>query len=243
MTIIAYQLSPSTDHLPKRRTRGDIQRYDALVYPEGSLQRWDFISSSEYIGITPINFLGWLKQLSKTDYPHNAPGIPLMSMRMLEVLTGVGDFPHQAIPTRIFDYDVNNEVYLLQYQMEQSEIEIYLNSQNFGVDTYNSNHFAVKFLEHTDVIDRDRSEFTRYESDPPDLPPVVTHLVMREPAQGFPPIFRIEGDPVFLFVSPTAKEALEQAGIKGLRFLAYHDDGTTERVEPAVEATRRFGNS
>jgi hypothetical protein len=221
MRIIAYELMPSSDHLPKRFPRGDIERYDAMVYPQGSLEPWDFITSSEYTGRIPIIFLGWLNRLPKTDFPYNSPDLPLMSWRMLEVLTRVGNFPHQAVPTQIVDFE-------LQY-----EIEEYLGNQDFNTDTCNSNYFAVKLLEHLDVIDRERSEFERYVSDPPDLPPVVTRLVMREPDQGFPPLFRVDGDPVLLFVSPVAKEALEQANIKGIRFLAYGDDGTTARVEAA----------
>jgi hypothetical protein len=223
MKIVAYKIDPSGSHLPKRFPRGDIERYDAMIYPQGSLDSWDFITSSEYTGATPINFLGWLQRFSKTDLPYNSPDLPLMSRQMLEVLTGVGNFLHQAIPTRIVDFNL------------QFEIEEYLETQNFNTETCNTNYFVVKLLEHLDVIDMERTEFREDAEDRirAGLFPIVTRLVMREPNGGFPPLFRVNSSPVPLFVSPAAKEALNRAGIKGTRFLAYGDDGTIERVEAA----------
>jgi hypothetical protein len=220
MKIIAYELMPGTDHLPKRFPKGDIERYDAMVYPQGSLEAWDFIDSSEYTGKTPIIFLGWLNRLPKTDFPYNSPDLPLMSEQMLEVLTSVGDFPHQSVPTRIIDFE-------LQY-----EIEEHLENQDFSTNTCNSNYLAVKLLEHLDIVDRERSEF-RFSVANPSAPPYIRHLVIREPEQGFPPVFRVDGSAARLFVSPVAKETLERGDIKGIRFLAYGDDGTTARVEAA----------
>jgi hypothetical protein len=220
MKIIAYELLHNTDHIPKRFPRGDIERYDASVYPQESLQAWDFITTSEYTGLTPIYFLGWLKRLLKTEFPRNNPGIPLMSERMLEILTRAGDFPYQAVPARIFDYS-------LQY-----EIDNYLENQNFSTNSCDSRYMAVKLLEHIDVVDRQRSELEFSVTDPSALP-YISHLVMSEPQQGFPPIFRVEGSPTRLFVSIAAKEALDRAGIKGTRFLAYGEDGNVTQVEAA----------
>jgi hypothetical protein len=141
---------------------------------------------------------------------------------MLYVLRSVGEFPHKAISTRIYDYrfqDQGRKSYG-RHNYEGPAIE--------PRGEFNEDYVSLQLLEHVDGIDNEQTEFDlnpEPENLLPDLilPPDIINLVLKEPAGGFPPIFRLNraGENIFLFVSPLAKEALEEAGIKGLRFTEY----------------------
>jgi hypothetical protein len=230
MTIFAYRCMSSSSHIPKRPKRGDVEKYDALIYPEYSVEQWALIKTLPYDGPEPINFLGWLKRLPKTDYPRNIPGFSLMSKRMLEVLYSVGYFPCRAIETRIFSYD-------LEY-----EIEEYLDQQNLALDLCNKEYVAVQLLEHSELIDREHSII---ETDPefPDSPPQIEKLVLKEPPNGFPPVFRVADNPSWLYVSAAAKEALDQANIKGLYYIAWDETGIRGPVYKLPDGREHIGNN
>jgi hypothetical protein len=242
MTILAYHCMCDCSQVPKRLKRGDIERYDAILYPWETFQgwgiapfytgvepvkHWTFVDSTPYAGVEPLHFLGWPKRLPKTDFPRNSPGLPLMSKRMLEVLCSVGDFPHKAISTRIFDYDL------------EREIETYLTQEDLDPELCNENYVAVQLLEHSNVADLERSTFR---TDIAINPPLIEELVLKEPAQGFPPLFRVERDPIHLFVSPTAKSALEEAGIKDIRYFAWDENGIRGAVYKLRDGTEHIGN-
>jgi hypothetical protein len=224
MKIIAYELKLDLSHIPKRPKRGDVEKYDALLYPDDCLEFLDFIKIEPYSGKKPIDFLGWTDRLSKTDYPRNIPHICLMSSRMLQILSDVGNFNYEAIPTRIFDYR-------LEY-----EIDEYIKHPNLNSDICNQSYLAVHLLEHIDVMDREKSEF-EYSAVNPNIPPSVIKLAIKETTGGFPPLFRICDDPTWLFISPTAKEALENSKIQGIQFLPYGSDGIaiSDRIDRVLE--------
>jgi hypothetical protein len=226
MKILAYECTWNLDHIPKRPKRGDVERKDAFIYPEHDVERWKLIKAEPYNGHKPLNFLGWPKRLSKTDFPYNSPGFPLMSKRMLEVLRSVGEFPHKLIPTRIFFYD-------LEY-----EIEEYLNQQNLDPELCNENYFAVQLLEHVDVADLERCTYEpSYDGSMK-----IDKLVLREPPEGFPPLFRVKGDPFYLFASPAAKQALDTAGIKSMDYTAWDENGIAGRVYRKPDGTEQIGH-
>jgi hypothetical protein len=138
---------------------------------------------------------------------------PIISKRMLYVLRSVDEFPHKAISTRIYDYGFQDqgEGSYGRYDYEGPAIA--------PGGEFNEDYVSLQLLEHVDGIDPDSCE---YEDDYPGvMPPNLIAWKLKEPIGGFPPIFRLKsegGEEVYLFVSPAAKEALEEAGIKGLDF-------------------------
>jgi hypothetical protein len=76
---------------------------------------------------------------------------------------------------------------------------------------------AVQLLEHLDIFDWENSV---YEPDltRTDLVDSIDKLVLKQPQDGFPPIFRLSVYPYVLFVSGKARMALEQVGIRGVVF-------------------------
>jgi hypothetical protein len=143
-----------------------------------------------------ILFVAERKYLSMTDFPNleYADCWPVMSRKMAEVLLSVGDFPHQIIPVSFVDH--------LDMPIECDYVILHL-------------------TERSDLLDTNKSIYTRE--------PVmddsgrtficdIEKLVLKEPGNVLPPMFRVKWTEVYLFVSAEAKIALEAAGIQGLRF-------------------------
>lgn len=222
---------PSLDHLDSLppdymdRKYGEAEDYDAITHkptdPERSVTLpWGGTTGTiPYPGPEPINFVGFLDRLPhQTDFLRidSSALDPIVSKRMLYVLRSVGEFPHKVISTRIYDYrfqDQGKESYG-RFDYDGPVIE--------PGGEFNEDYVALQLLEHTECIDYERSEFRPRLN--PNRPPHITNLILKEPVDGFPPIFRLKsegGEEVYLYVSPAAKEALEEAGIKGLRFTEY----------------------
>jgi hypothetical protein len=228
--VVAYELSHNLerlDPLPENlmdREYGEVENYDALIY-EPTRQRdlpWGGMTgTTPFPGSEPVNFVGFLDRLPhQTDFLSTDYFEPIVSKRMLYVLRSVSDFPCKAISTRIYDYG-------FQDQGRQN----YEGSTHSLSGEFNEDYVGLQLLEHIDGIDPDSCEYE--DKYPGVLPPLLkSSWTMKEPICGFPPIFRLNkaGPSVYLFVSPAAKEALEAAGIKGIRFTEY--EGT-----PAQEAS------
>jgi hypothetical protein len=220
--VIAYELRKSLEHLNSlseysERQYGEIEDLDALIYEPtqtDSIHSDALIDTIPYKGSEPVNFLGFLERLpQKTDFLNNDLLWPIMSRRMLYVLESVGNFPRKIVPIRIFDYSLKAQ---LDECLENSEIPTHL---------CNEDYVAVQLLEHLNVIDYEHSVFENLEPNSI-FTPRVTRLVLREPEQGFPPIFRLDrvGEDIYLYVSLAAKNALEEAGIRGVDFI--EEEGT-----------------
>jgi hypothetical protein len=221
--IVAYEVFQRLDHIhdlpsdPMDREYGEAEDYDALIYkptdPEGSVTlSWGgMIGTTPYPGSEPVNFVGFLNRLPhQTDFLRADDFKPIISKRMLYVLCSVGDFSHKAISIRIYDYGFQDQ------GRNNHEESITPPSGNF-----NGDYVGLQLLEHIDGIDYEHSEFKPRRN--PERIPYITNLVLKEPINGFPPIFRLNraDERSTLFVSPAAKEALEEAGIKGLGFTEY----------------------
>jgi hypothetical protein len=143
-----------------------------------------------------IIFIAERKYLSMTDFPNleDAHGWPVMSKKMAEVLLSVSDFPHQIIPVTFIDHS----------------------------DEFIENDYVILHLtELSDFLDPDKSIYTREQAmDDPSRTMIsdIEKLVLKEPVNGFPPMFRVKWTEVNLFVSAEAKTALEASGIQGLSF-------------------------
>jgi hypothetical protein len=217
--VIAYALSHNLERLdmlpedPMDRRYGEAEDYDALIYKPTQAEEvgTGLIENAEpYEVPEPVDWLGFLERLHQTDFLQNDLRWPLISKRMLYVLRSVGDFPHKTIDTRIYDFSFQDQ--------GRNNDE---GNKTPPAGEFNEDYVGLQLLKHVDGIDPDSCE---YEDDYPGiLPPSLISWRLKEPAGGFPPVFRLNraGEDLILFVSPTAKAALEEAGIKGLRFTEY----------------------
>ena len=143
---------------------------------------------------------GLMSDFEEIDYLHTEPRLPIMSKRMLSVLRSVGDFPHQAIPVTIRDM-----------QMASGSF-----TERSG--RVNNDYVAVQLLEQLNIFDREKSVYKPRSSNPNAIGR-IRKLVLKVPEEGLPPIFRITDNRTYLYVSPEAKAALEEAEITGIRFV------------------------
>jgi hypothetical protein len=218
--IVAYRLWPNLDFLnslaedPLDREYGEAERYNALIYvptePRGV--PWSGTGGTvPYPGPEPIDFVGFLdNRLHQTDYLYTDDSDlnPIISKRMLYVLRSLGEFPHKAISTRIYDYGFQDQ--------GRNNYEGHTTPPS---GEFNEDYVSLQLLEHVDGIDPDSCEYE--DTHPGILPPQLKAWMLKEPVGGFPPIFRVKKKSTYLFVLPVTKEALEEAGIKGLGFTEY----------------------
>jgi hypothetical protein len=234
--IVAYSLRPSLDHLdslpedPMDRQYGEAEDYDALTHkptrPRG-LSWGGMTGTIPYPGPEPVNFVGFLDRLPhQTDFLSTDDFKPIISKRMLYVLLSVGEFPHKAISTRIYDYRFQDQGRGSYGRHDYEGPAIAPGGE------FNEDYVGLQLLEHIDGIDHEHSEFKPRRN--PERIPYITNPVLKEPINGFPPIFRLNraDERSTLFVSPAAKEALEDSGIKGLGFTEY--EGTRAQEASAA---------
>jgi hypothetical protein len=178
---------------------GTEARIEGVRLPDN---HWRFVRA-----VVPgnITFVG----LTPTDYPYidQVNNWPIMSKGMVEAILSVGDVPYQTVPLIFKD---------------EEEVER-ANVVGDIIPTLNRDYVLFQTLELLDVFDKERSIYT---PEPSERWPGVIYLsnilevVLKEPKGGFPPIFRVKGHSISLYVSAKAKEALEEAGIQGLQFSA-----------------------
>jgi hypothetical protein len=190
MNAIAYKLHHDLEHL----YAPNAPRHDAnlVVAPEWDDLDTRFCRLEPIETVEPILLRGVDSVIQTTDYPYTMPKLPIMSKRMLDVLLAVKDFAHRVIPVLIASFEELNREY--------------------------HQFVAVQLLEHSDVFDWVNSVYELDEDFPGEIGE-IEKLVLREPVEGLPPIFRIKGDETLLYVSAKARAALEQAEIKGVKFL------------------------
>jgi hypothetical protein len=165
------------------------------------IAEWEVTSDNDYRVVNAqmpkdIIFAAERKHLNMTDFPRleDAHFWPVMSRKMAEVLLSVGDFPHQIIPVTFVDHsDIPIECDYVIFHLTQL-------SNFFDLDE--------SIYSRTPVMnDSGRTVICD-----------VKKLVLKEPKNGFPPMFRVKWNVVNLFVSAAAKTALEAADIQGLCF-------------------------
>jgi hypothetical protein len=152
------------------------------------------------------------------DYPYTDVRWPIMSKRMLETLLSVGDFNHRAYPLVMVDCEV------IDYAEDSSPIKSSIEYHNF---------FVVQILEDLDIFDWDNSVYTR-DSEAPQVLDSVQKLALKEPAGGFPPLFRVITSylKTNFYISAEARTALEIAGIRGVNFIQSENDYTLVSALP-----------
>jgi hypothetical protein len=197
MDAFAYRLFWDTKHL-----KGTDE--DATPVPFDGLDSVCGWVGTEYREVPrPVLFEANFSVTRQSDYPCNDGNWPIMSPRMLAVLRGLGDFPHRLIPVRLVDRRASGAARNLPDGSLRPEV-------------IDDRFAAVQLTEHIDVVDWERSTFKPGRINPKSG--YFTKLVLREPAGGLPPLFRIASDASMLLVSAEARRALEEAGIKGIIF-------------------------
>jgi hypothetical protein len=202
MEALAHRLFWNTKHLGKTDE-------DATLVPfEGKEYICGWVGTRRPAVPEPVLFEANFKVTRQSDYPCNDVNWPLMSSRMIEVLRGVGDFPHRLIPVRFVDQRARGD-------------KRYLPDGRLRPEVVDDRFAAVQLTEHIDVVDWDRSTFKPSRIDPKSG--YFIQLTLVEPTGGLPPLFRIPSDMSMLLVSAKARRALEEAGIIGIEFLPLPD--------------------
>lgn len=198
MDTLAYDLFWDTSHLNATTDE------DATLVPfEGYEHVCGWIGSEPVQVPEPILFEADFKVTQYSDFPCNDVNWPLMSPRMLEVLSEVGDFSHRLIPVRLVNRRAQGPAR-------------YLSDGSLRPEAVDDRFMAVQLTEHIEVVDWASSEFRRSQINPSSV--YFDKLVLVAPPGGFPPLFRIPADVRWLLVSTEARRALETAGIRGIRF-------------------------
>lgn len=155
----------------------------------------------------PMCFLTDFRFIADWDYIDNDQAIPILSDRFVQVLQSIGEFNHRVLPITMIDDSY------LEHQFDE-------NSNLKSEVGRNSAFCALHLLEYTDVFDFENSDFELDDYDDDSEPEVgyIDELVLKEPENGFPPIFRIKEDLTLLFVSEEAKQAIEKEGLVGCIF-------------------------
>lgn len=96
----AYKLGSNLDHI---KSNND---YDVWQVIQDRSEKIKLFRKLEPISqLPPHRFEGKVEErLSWLDYPSDKFLYPIMSKKMVEVLTSVGQFKHQAIPLEIYDW-------------------------------------------------------------------------------------------------------------------------------------------
>lgn len=147
-----------------------------------------------------------------TDYPYNDLSWPIMSRRMLEILSSVRNFPHQTHPIRV---------------------------RKGATIVDDVDFIGVQLTSHCDYFDWEQSEYEPGFT--PRRAVGIEEFVLTIPEEGFPPIFRLSAVPTRLFISNDARQALKAAGIRGPAYLRLDFYKRTKHKEvdvPVIVPTR-----
>lgn len=145
-------------------------------------------------------FHGMHTVVADDDYPANDLGWSIVSQAMLDVLVGVGDFAHEAIPVDVLDAGANATT----------------------PPPNDSRFFMLHLPEHLDGVLDLSATIAKPVPGMDGMLTAPTAFVFDSEAiakKPLPPIFRLAAYPWGPVVSAAAKAALEKAGIRSLRFL------------------------
>jgi hypothetical protein len=153
----------------------------------------------------PLYFMANFNILNLSwDYPIIDWNVEIMSNRMIDVLKSVGVFNYEVFETEMIDDTFFEDKF-------DSSGHLLSNVPSLN------NYRLIQLLDFLKIFDFEKSIYKPLRSNP-EFPGIVKKLVLKEPKNGFPPIFRVLEKPASVFVSSIAKEALEAAHIKGCVF-------------------------
>jgi len=160
-----------------------------------------------------IEFVGNLENAAWLDFIFTSPvGMLLISRRMVRVLESVRPFRYKLIPTVIYSEKVKHLVCKrgtkgrTWHQVQDSALR-------------NDDFVILQLVDRINCLDKERTKiggvpFHQYEEELL-IPNEADPLVLREPQEGFPPVFSVP-ELVFYCYTEEAKQACDKAGLKGL---------------------------
>jgi len=164
--------------------------------------------ATEYKLPEPVLMVGNLKKVSKLDYPYTDTGWPIMSAKMRAVLQGLNGCRTRAYPLRMIDDTLDDP-------------SVYFDSVDDPKHVI-TGFSAVQILDRVDSFDWEESVYTRSQY-VPGLVSELEKLVVKEPTNGFPPIFRLDAYPSLLMITEETKAAFEDARIEGVEYVRASD--------------------
>lgn len=158
----------------------------------------------------PTVFGTVFSELAETDYPSNDLDWPLVSRAMLKALQVDNSPSITAFPVRMIDTEVRDDDPrgLLDLSAEEA-VTCALSQRHLVRDDFLVLH--VQPL--VGVFDAEASQYKPF-SDGTGVW-LVNRYVFKEPAEGFPPLFRLAEVPTQLFITREARERLRRAGVRG----------------------------
>jgi hypothetical protein len=196
-----YRLTWDLDHLPTWDVPQDEVVYDAwlIEFPGAPSSIRDFLPPVD-LGKLPerLEFKGVFEYIDRTDYPYTDVRWPIMSKRMLEVLCSVGSFLYKAYPIVIINAEYGEE-------------------RAYGSERHD--YVVIQLLNALDVFDWENSIYPRDPKPTVLLGSDIEKIVLKKPEGDFPPLFTVARPlPRRLYLSAEAKQALDAAEIKGVRY-------------------------
>jgi hypothetical protein len=142
----------------------------------------------------------------------------IYSKKMIDTLLSVRDFKHHMYPIAVLEEGA------IKFQRNPNGYKApkpYEDPQSFKKKSLREDLLIFQTLEFLDVFDWEKSDYRQSElSKEVGSPGRVNEYVFKEPSGGFPPLFRLVNDPITLFISAEARDALNKAGIRGPAYLS-----------------------
>lgn len=167
----------------------------------------DIIDDFEFEHPEIMLFKGNYDVFEETDYLINDLRSPMFSKKLIDTLESIGDFKHKRIPCGIVDFTIDTKKAFDDFDNYKLNVNTVLNRD----------YEILHILEYTDALDYEKSDLEMDEDDPEEVF-FINNMVLKEPEEGFPPIFRIDERASKLFITETVKNELDAAGIQGILY-------------------------
>jgi hypothetical protein len=210
--------------------RGDAFDLKAFSFSKGSEIRNSHLPKPLDLP-NPTFFYEYSKRkfITELDVLYSMEAQCLYSERMIETLASVKEFSFQKYPIAILgDVAVKFQDNPDGYKM----LDPYSDPEKYKKQSIRDDMYIFQTTEVLDVFDWEKSIYKQYDFDKEaNIPSSIREFVLKEPAGGFPPLFRLPFKSSNLFVSAEARMALKLAGIKGLAFLSLKGFSPTSQLE------------
>jgi hypothetical protein len=184
---------------------GRFERYEPGYYADLWIEG-PAAPAKEASASNPILYRGYPPIVETVDFPVTNNLGTVMSRQMLDALKSAGEFPHTETPVVIVDTRLQRD-------------DWYDARGNLRAGIAIQGYVAVRLNEHLDIFDYDRSKYT-HNPNFPDYIGDVDEYVFKPSKEGLPPLFQIKGEAAKLFVSQTARSALKDAKITGIKYIS-----------------------
>lgn len=183
--------------------------YDAVMIPdEGSEKFRYYFSNPNLYGLeclpTIIYFLANFKYIPSIDVPFTDSGLFIISEKFINLLYEYVFLDFSAVPVVMIDDTFLDDKF-------DSERELLKDVPS--IDSY----FAVRLGKLKSYFDFENSEFRPMRSNPK-IPGRIKNLVLKEPEEGFPSLFRTIEASSTIFITSELKSLLEENKIQGCKF-------------------------